>query len=529
MHALNEAALSRSPLLELGIAPRAGERSVRAIAPARAPHERTEHRLLGGGATVKDEDVDGAGEALELRIVWDATLLGVHRVERNASFFAGDPELTKEPVDLALSAAVLGAARVPIVLGGRVVVSPSASVCVIEGDASVSLDELRTRGDMSASDGSAGEALAVPRGREVALTFGSITVEVTRVRNARRLRAPLFAFTKSAALAYVLGSAVAHGGVLASLAFFTPDLGGTTDDAIPDEQRYLVMRYLDDAAMREEDASKASAPLDEAKSPASEGGTGQRSKGSEGAMGGTANKGTGRWAAAGDAKETVLGRDAMLREAANFGAIGLINGGGSSDPNAPTVPWGGLVTEGMDAISANGTMWGEGLGAGRGMGGLGLTGIGEGGGGFGEGLGLGPIGTYGHGSGIGIGQGIGNCRTCGPSGKGHRVASPIVRLGPTTASGRIPPEVIQRAVRMSHGRFRACYESALRNNPSLQGSVTVRFVIARDGSVQQAGGGGSMPDAGVTSCVARAFYGLSFPSGDGVVTVGYTITFTPAS
>ena len=95
-------------------------------------------------------------------------------------------------------------------------------------------------------------------------------------------------------------------------------------------------------------------------------------------------------------------------------------------------------------------------------------------------------------------------------------------------SGPLPPEVIQRIVRQNFGRFRLCYENGLRNNPKLQGRVSVRFVINRDGSVSNVAGGGDIPDAGVISCVTRAFYGLSFPEPEGgIVTVSYPIAFTP--
>ncbi|WP_284666783.1 AgmX/PglI C-terminal domain-containing protein [Myxococcus sp. SDU36] len=97
------------------------------------------------------------------------------------------------------------------------------------------------------------------------------------------------------------------------------------------------------------------------------------------------------------------------------------------------------------------------------------------------------------------------------------------------AAGRLPPEVIQRIIRQNYGRFRLCYENGLRNNPDLQGSVSVRFVIGRDGAVNQAEDAGSdMPDHGVVSCTVRAFYGLSFPEPEGgPMTVVYPFMFSP--
>jgi len=88
--------------------------------------------------------------------------------------------------------------------------------------------------------------------------------------------------------------------------------------------------------------------------------------------------------------------------------------------------------------------------------------------------------------------------------------------------------VIQRIVRQSFGRFRLCYENGLRNNPNLEGTVSVSFVITRDGSVTHLSGGGSLPDSAVTSCVVGVFAGIVFPVPEGgVVRVVYPIEFSP--
>ena len=222
-----------------------------------------------------------------------------------------------------------------------------------------------------------------------------------------------------------------------------------------------------------------------------------------------------------------IARQAALKEAQEFGMIGLINVGAGGDPNAPTAPWGREESSGNDPLSARGNMWGDAIGDAFGAGGLGLSGVGEGGGGRGEGIGLGNIGTLGHGAGTGTGQGFGNGH--GRLGGAHQTKSPSLRQGATQVNGRLPPEVIQRIVRQNFGRFRLCYENGLRNNPNLQGRVAVRFVIGRDGAVSNVSNGGSdMPDGGVVSCVVRAFFGLSFPTPEGgIVTVTYPIMFAP--
>jgi outer membrane biosynthesis protein TonB len=83
----------------------------------------------------------------------------------------------------------------------------------------------------------------------------------------------------------------------------------------------------------------------------------------------------------------------------------------------------------------------------------------------------------------------------GPQGgTGTRAKAPQVRMGATAFhGGRLPPETIQAIVRQNFGRFRGCYESGLRSNPGLQGTVSVQFVLGRDGAVVTASGGARCP------------------------------------
>lgn len=83
-------------------------------------------------------------------------------------------------------------------------------------------------------------------------------------------------------------------------------------------------------------------------------------------------------------------------------------------------------------------------------------------------------------------------------------------------SGSLPSKLIQAIVRKNFGRLRRCYERGLHKNPKLEGTVSVRFVIGRNGAVNNVSNAGSdLPDAGVVSCVVRSFYRLSFPPGKG--------------
>lgn len=209
-----------------------------------------------------------------------------------------------------------------------------------------------------------------------------------------------------------------------------------------------------------------------------------------------------------------LARQAALRQAQEAGMLALL---GSS---SATAPWAG-----GDPLAARGNMWGDEIGSSFGAGGLGLSGIGRGGGG-GEGIGLGNIGTLGHGAGTGTGQGFGS--GSGRLGGTSRSKPPSVRMGATSVSGKLPPEVIQRIVRQNFGRFRLCYENALRTSPNMEGRVTVSFVIGTEGNVSGVSAKTDMSDASIASCVSKAFNNLMFPKPEaGVVKVTYPINFSP--
>lgn len=105
-------------------------------------------------------------------------------------------------------------------------------------------------------------------------------------------------------------------------------------------------------------------------------------------------------------------------------------------------------------------------------------------------------------------------------------ASSYVRNDP----GRLPPEEIRRIVRANYGTYRKCYEAGLGRYAKLEGKVTLRFVIERDGTVSNAVVSDStLPDCQVARCVRDGFKTLRFPKprGGGIVTVQYPIMLQP--
>jgi hypothetical protein len=501
-----------------------------------APAGSYTYTLIKSGPDVNPDEVElGHVTAVEVMILWETTVLHVQHLNPPRSFYVGEEEGKNFACDYFIPSEKLGTTRAPIVLAdhGNInfVILPRARGTVeIPGQPKITLEEaIRSGRTQPSSELSGAQQMALPPGAKARMEIDGLVFQVSSVPAGKPLHHGPFEGTDTTSLLYVGLSLLAHVGIIAAMAFFVPPLGLNDEEGLSRDQQYLIQQYLQAAAEREQE-EKETEQVTETNADNREGGTGTRAKGEEGSMGNPNTKETGhRFGVQGpqDNPDPHIARQAALREAAEFGMIGLLNTGAGGDPNAPTAPWGRDDSLGQDAMSARGNMWGDSIGDSFGAGGLGLSGIGEGGGGRGEGIGLGSIGTIGHGAGTGTGQGFGSGH--GRLGGSHSTRAPQVRMGATTVNGRLPPEVIQRIVRQNYGRFRLCYENGLRNNPNLQGRVAVRFVIGRDGAVSNVSNGGSdLPDASVVQCVVRAYYGLSFPQPEGgIVTVVYPIMFSP--
>ena len=489
--------------------------------------------LVKSGPDIHPDEVETHAAAIEVIVKWDENTLHVEHESPPKSFFVGE-----EPgANYFVPSEVLGTTRAPVVVARGVsaalVMLPRSSGTVeIPGQGVVTFDELISSGRARpSSELSGAHEYELPNNAKARMELdgSGLVFEVSAVNAGKAPPVGVFASFEPAAYMFIGLSFLLHIGIVASMAFFMPRMGNDDAEAIDRDQLLLMQKMLTAAAEREEE-EKQTEQAPDANADNKEGGTGTRAKGEEGSMGNpntaAANK---RYGVQGpqDNPDPHLARQAALKEAQEFGMIGLINVGAGGDPNAPTAPWGRDDSLGNDPLSARGNMWGDAIGDAFGAGGLGLTGVGEGGGGRGEGIGLGNVGGLGQGAGTGTGQGFGNGH--GRLGGAHQTKSPTLRQGTTQVNGRLPPEVIQRIVRQNFGRFRLCYENGLRNNPTLSGRVSVKFVIDRSGAVSTAQDGGSeLPDQGVISCVVRGFGNLSFPQPEGgIVTVVYPIIFNP--
>lgn len=477
------------------------------------------YALVASGPAIAAEEVESHLDATEVTVRWGAQVLSVTHLDAGKGFSIGEggdfvvPELVRAPL--------VEARR-----DGAVAVIP-------EGARGVA----RARGEAPRAV-TAGDEIALTQGTIVTIelaarTASDLTVEIASVRAGKRLPVGFFTALASGAAASIALSFVGHAAIVASLAMFMPSMNADDAEAISREQVLTMQAMLNASAEREQERIEEQREA----GPAAEAGGG--SKGGEPHMGDSGAAGTtkpvttrGHMAFRGSDDRVQLSRKEELALAAEGGLVGILLAG--APERGHTSPW-GTTQLGMDAENKLGAMFGADANDMMGWG-LGLYGTGEGGGGKGHGIGLDGIGDLVGGGGNGPGKwgigrgdkdGIGNGHA--PVGGGHVAKAPVMRTPSFDSNGRLPAEVIQRTVRQNFGRFRLCYEAALRTNPGLTGRVTTKFVIGRDGAVAQASDGGSdLASQQAIGCVVRSFTNLSFPPPEGgIATVTYPIVFSP--
>jgi hypothetical protein len=507
--------------------------AVEAPAEARGPRG---YALVTSGPAVDPSEVEVASRnSVEISIAWGTTMLHVTHLAPPCRFVVGEGE----GCDYQLPAEKIGTSSAPLVVHelGQLfaVVLPGATGWIeLPGKERLSLADARGSAMAQPCPEVPGAVkIALPPAARLRQEVGDLVLTVGAVAAGKRVRRALLGAASLTGLLFAGLSFLGHASLLGGLAFFKPALSGAEADEDRAAREVLMMQMLKAAAEKEQEKVEEPTETPEAGASAGEGAAAQ---GASGKMGSTvSSKSGGKFAIKGSEsnRELRLSREQAREEAARFGIIGLLQANVGGDSNAPAAPWGQNSAEGRDAFSAMGNMWGASLEESNGNGGLGLSGIGIGGDGHAESIGLGRVGTLFGGAGTckeGTRcDGIGNSH--GVVQGGHTTRTPAVRISTPSVSGRIAPEVIQRIVRQSFGRFRLCYENGLRSNPSLQGRVAIRFLIDRSGRVTSAANAGSdLPDNAVVSCVASAFAGMSFPEPEnGIVAVTYPISFSPGN
>ena len=365
---------------------------------------------------------------------------------------------------------------------------------------------------------------AVPQGCRMTLRVGRALLRLTLVADDAEALPP--ARPDSRVALGIIAAAALHLVVLGLVAHGRAPEGAHEQAALETMQRMVAS--AEERAAHELASAKERSATEMAEPPVA------RAENKPAALAGTPANERGR---AGNPARTTSGKAQITRgedprarrpgheEVATFGILALLagpeggNGAGSSAFAAETGP------------AAMGNIFGQTVHDAEGMGGLGLSGPGEGGGGLGAGVPLASIGTLGKANGDGTGQGFGCCGGRMPRGGAHVTRSPTMWGEAVQVNGRLPPEAIQRVIRQSFGRLRACYERGLERRPDLEGRIAVKFVIDREGDVTMASTAeSSLPDASVNSCVAKAYEAMTFPKPvGGIVTVVYPVVFTRTS
>lgn len=463
-------------------------------------------------------------ESLEVTVLWGSNVLAVAQLTPPRPYAVGEVGGTNGAgtsaagdVDFALSSERLGTERREIVAirngAPFAVFSANETPRVLEKGRLVDATALV----VDCADVALGaRGIELRQDRVVIIEASGVTFRVAGSEKPESVPRAVLGVERSA-VATMGTAALLQGLLVASLAYFTPSMAWGADDELDKDRFEMMQQYLHASAERE----RQEQPQESQPGGGEKGEPAERNKGPEGKAGNPAARTAGRMAIKGETPERVVSRAEMIAEAKDFGTIGLLNTLNASA--SPSSPWGADLATGPDASNAWGDMYSANIGEGVGTGGLGLSGLEQGGGGKGQGIGIGRIGTCMGTNCGGTGHSMGRL---GGTYKPHDVG---MRTGQTIITGHLPGEVIQRIVRQNFGRFRNCYEMGLRSNPNLEGRVTARFVIGSDGAVSNVSAGGDLPDAQVRSCVASAFYGLSFPTpqGGGIVTVTYPIMLTP--
>lgn len=408
----------------------------------------------------RDVSIGSSKTAIDLVIRWGDWVLSAHELSPPRTFV-----LAEQGGDVTLPAQLLGADRVPILLGRwdgdvRLVVPRSARVLLGGRTKRLSAAKCIARGlgEASTTVPDAAEIQLLP-GQTATLFFQTLAIDITCATAAPQM--PRAKLAEKRVVLAQIGSLFAHLLVLGLLAFFRPLPNLDPDGGMSDDQKFEFQQRLYDAIEKDWDLRDAR-----------EGYLRRGRRNERRLLAALSNEKQDAWVESFESRmrgwSSQLAAQSVRDEApreADRGVIGLLYDWPTPEPARTASPTRDRSTTATLAADNQ-------TGGGR---------------------------------------------------------PPALRMGAVSVSGNLPPEVIQRIVRQNFGRFRLCYENGLRNNPNLQGRVSVRFVIGRDGAISNVGNAGSdMPDSGVVSCIVRAFYTMSFPQPEsGIVTVVYPLKFSP--
>ncbi|MFO0548098.1 MAG: AgmX/PglI C-terminal domain-containing protein [Polyangiaceae bacterium] len=490
---------------------------------------RASYEMIPAGNAIDTKDADGEGTTLEIVIRWGESVLAIQHLETARSFFVGE-----EGCDHLVPSDKLGSSRAPLVLvegsDSFAVVLPGAQARIVSNGRTLRLEDAVAEKLATASPSLAGAHLVrLALGMRVKSELNGFVFEIASVQASRKVAGKVNPDRKAfaaQALSFFL-----HGAVAASLFAFMPALASTDETPLTNEQKHAMQIALQDAAKPEVPVEeiKGDAPNSDASgSPVA---ANSPAPGAPGAAGNpSAAPSNKRFSAKGGAPTYTFDKKSAMQDAVDFGMVGIL--AQNDGMNTPSSPW-SPGANGPDLENHNGNFWANELGDDFGPGGLHVSGPGDSGG-PGIGIDVGPLSTINRGApctSVNCKNGVPDGIPEGPLMPTHKTTAPKLTPAAVGVSGHLPAEVIQRTVRQNFGRFRACYEAGLRNNPNLAGHVTVGFVIGADGAVGSSTNAGSdLPDSAVVSCIVGSFRGLSFAAPEnGIVKVTYGLSLAPAS
>jgi hypothetical protein len=247
------------------------------------PGQREGYVLCKSVPDVSAAEVEQAGvEALEVTILWGASVLHVAHLTPPRSFSVGE----LEGCDFLIPEGKLGAGKLPLIQVDQATVS-----LIVPENASGELELAQAEKMPMAEACAHAEVVAeVPGARRVplaagmraSLSIGDFTFRAAVVNAGKRSKHGIAAAWDRAVVAYFGGAFFVHAALMAGLAAFVPPLGVTDDEDLDLDRLYLMRQYVNAAAEREKtelEQQTQDGPSER------EGGTGDRSKGSEGDMG----------------------------------------------------------------------------------------------------------------------------------------------------------------------------------------------------------------------------------------------------
>lgn len=121
--------------------------------------------------------------------------------------------------------------------------------------------------------------------------------------------------------------------------------------------------------------------------------------------------------------------------------------------------------------------------------------------------------------------------TAAPPASGAKPVEPGIANTGAPTRGKLPKAVIDEKLGLAGPGIRACYESALKTQPTLRGNLSIEFVVAPDGKVahaQTAEVPDELTDPATVDCILAELRKLEFPQpSGGRVFITYPLKLEP--